>query len=121
MPIRLLIGYLSFILLVVTPVCNMLEGTNEIVSQSEFSSSLIDHSYTTSTSTTGTEANFMTMGLDWIDKYVFMDYSIFYDIDPATGDKDPNDFAIIRYGLIIIGLALMVVVFFYTRASSISV
>jgi len=121
MPIRLLIGYLSFVILIVTPVCNMLEGTNQIVDQNAFGSNVLQHSYTTSTSTSGTDANFLSMSLEWIDKYIFMDYSVFFDIDPVTGERTDNMFAILRYALIVIGIALLINLFFYARASSVSV
>ena len=120
MPLRFFVGILSFLLLVALA-CNMLEGENTYVTGAPLDSELIDHSFSVSTTSSGTNSNFITMGIDWIDKYLLFHYSVFYDVDPVTGTQAPNDFVIIRYMCIIMMVGLLINLFVLFRASALSV
>ena len=120
MPLRFFIGIFAFIVIAVTIPCNMLEGQNDYLHGS-IADEMVQHSYTTSTTTAGTESNFITAGISWIDTYILFNYSVFYDIDPTTGAKTPNDFAVIRYFCIICLVGLFMSLFFLMKATALSV
>lgn len=119
MPNRLLIGMLSFLILV-SVVCNMLEGQNAYVTGAPLDSELINRDYTTSTTTSGTQSNFISMAINFLDKYILFHYSLFYDVDPVTGVNTDNDFAIIRYLCIMILVVIAINLFILLRAAAIS-
>jgi hypothetical protein len=98
----------------------MLEGENDYL-QGSIADEMVQHSYTTSTTTAGTESNFITQSISWVDKYLLFNYSIFYDVDSITGAQTPNDFAVIRYFCIICLIGLLLSIFFLMRAAAISV
>ena len=120
MPLRFFVGMFAFIVIAVTIPCNMLEGEDDYL-QGSIADEMVQHSYTTSTTTSGTETNFITAAISWFDKYILFDYSVFYDIDPVTGAQSPNDFAVIRYFCIICLAGLFLSIFFLMRASAVSV
>lgn len=120
MPLRFFVGMFAFICIALTIPCNMLEGEDEYLSGS-IADEMVQHSYTTSTTASGTESNFITTSISWFDRYILFDYSVFYDVDPVTGVKTANDFAVIRYFAIICLIGLFLSIFFLMRAAAISV
>lgn len=110
---RLWIGMLMFYVLAIV-ICNVIEGAQMTQGVSTDLDYMTATDTTKSTDTAGNIANFVTLGpnaLGTFGKIIFFDYTMFKDIhniDPATGRPRANDFAIIRYLLITIGVVMVV-------------
>lgn len=105
---RLLIGLITFFILAQV-ICNFIEG-NDMLTQAniDFTQNMTSHRYTTTTDIEGGEGTFVSKGIDFLSKLFIFDYSIFYDIDPVTGEKTSNDFYIFRLFLIAVGIAMWI-------------
>lgn len=88
-------------------ICNFIDGTAMYTSANVADlSNATESSITTSTDSSGTPAQFISMGTGFfstIGKIVFFDYTIFRNTDGTA-----NDWVILRYLLICIGIAIMV-------------
>ena len=107
---RLFIGMIMFYIMAQL-ICNLVEGQSMVYGVSTDMTSGTQYQQTTSTDTSGNKADFWTMGantLSLIGKVVTFEYSLFYDVDPATGAVTANDFSIIRYLLIAIGIVMVI-------------
>lgn len=108
MSTRLWIGIITFYILAQI-ICNFVEGNNMVTDANIIEAQEnLAHQHTTTVDTEGTSDSFISKAKDFITKIVFFDYSMFYDIDPASGEKTANNFVIIRYLLIAIGIVILV-------------
>lgn len=85
--------------------CGIVDGS-PMISDSSDLSGLASSSITSSQDTMGTPATYVSMGSNFfssLGKIVFFDYTIFRNPDGTA-----NDFAIIRYLLIAIGIAILI-------------
>jgi hypothetical protein len=110
MATRLLIGMITFYILA-TLICNVGEGQAMAHSIDTDMEGGLGHNTVQSTDALGATTTFWTattntLALIW--KVVWFDYSVFKDVDPATGDPVANDWAIVRYMLIAIGIAIVI-------------
>ena len=110
MATRLLIGMITFYILA-TLICNVGEGQAMAHSINTDMEAGLGHNTVQSTDALGATTTFWTMGantLGLIWKVVAFDYSLFKDVDPVTGTATANDWAILRYMLIAIGIAIVI-------------
>lgn len=107
MSTRLFIGLLTFYVLMQV-VCNFYEGNSMVTNANIMESQqMLNHQYTTTVDTEGSEGSFISKSITFITKVVFFDYSLFYDIDPVTGEKTANNLVIFRYILLALGVVVL--------------
>ena len=104
MSAKLWIGTIMFYI-IAQVLCNIVDGSAMITSSSDLSG-LSDSSITQSQDTTGTPAAYFSMGQNFfssLGRIIFFDYTVFRNIDGTA-----NDFALIRYLLIAIGVVILI-------------
>ena len=109
MSTRLFIGMITFYILAIV-VMNVIEGQPMVHGIDTDMTAGTQYNTVQSTDALGATTNFWTLGanaLGVIGKVVTFDYTIFKDVDPATGLAVPNDWAILRYILIAIGIIMI--------------
>lgn len=107
MSTRLFIGVLTFYIMAQI-ICNFVEGNNMVTNANIIEAQEdLQHSTTTTTDIAGTEDTFFSNAKDTITRIVFFKYSIFYDVDPDTGEQTANQFVVIRYLLFGLGIAIL--------------
>lgn len=105
MSTKLLIGTLMFFI-VAQVLCNIVDGSAMYANTSAINDNMTQSSLTQSSDSSGTPATYVSMGqgfFSMFNKVVFWDFTIFRNTDGT-----PNDFVIIRYLLICIGIALLI-------------
>ncbi len=125
MSTRLFIGIITFFILAQV-ICNFVEGNSFLTGANVADiQAATNHTYTTTASSSGTGVSFVDKTVDFFDKLLFFDYSIFKDVDYSTTEaacaaiggewdstisacKTANDFAILRYMFIAIGLVMWI-------------
>lgn len=110
MSTRLFIGMITFYILAQV-MCNVMDGNPMVQGVSTDMTAGTQYSQVTSEDSNQNTANFWTMGastLSTIGKIVVFDYSMFYEVDPVTGVKTANDWSLIRYLLIAIGIVMII-------------
>ena len=104
MSAKLWIGTIMFYI-IAQVLCNIVDGSAMITSSTDLAG-LSESSVTQSQDTTGTPATYVSMGTGFFEslgKIVFFDYTVFRNTDGTA-----NDFAIIRYLLIAIGIVILI-------------
>jgi hypothetical protein len=108
MSTRLFIGLLTFYVLAQI-ICNFVEGNNMVTNANIMEAQEnLEHQHTVTVDTEGTEGSFVSKSINFITKVVFFDYSLFYDIDPVSGEKTANNLVILRYMLLAIGVVVLI-------------
>ncbi len=104
MSTKLWIGTIMFFI-IATICCNVVDGNNMITSTSDLAG-LQSSSVTSSQDTSGTPATYFSMGANFFSslwKMVTFDYTVFRNTDGT-----PNDWVVIRYLLIAVGIAIII-------------
>jgi hypothetical protein len=103
---KILIGMLMFYVLCQV-ICNFVDGNAMVTSANVADlNNASATSVTTSADTSGTPAQYVTMATSFfatIGKIAFFDYTVFRNIDGTA-----NDWAILRYLLICVGIAILI-------------
>lgn len=106
MSTKILIGLLMFYVLAQV-ICNFIDGSAMYSSTNVADlNSATESSVTTSSDSSGTPAQYISMGMGFfttIGKIAFFDYTIFRNTDGTA-----NDWVILRYLLICMGIAILV-------------
>lgn len=104
MSAKLWIGTIMFYI-IAQVLCNIVDGSAMITSSTDLTG-LSESSITQSQDTTGTPATYVSVSSNFfssLGKIIFFDYTIFRNTDGTA-----NDFAIIRYLLIAIGIVILI-------------
>jgi hypothetical protein len=106
MSTKLFIGIIMFYI-IAQVLCNIVDG-NAMVTAANVADTgdLANSSVTTSTDSSGTPATYVSMAGSFfttVGKVIFFDYTIFRNLDGTA-----NDFVILRYLLIAIGIVIIV-------------
>lgn len=104
MSAKLWIGTIMFYI-IAQVLCNIVDGSAMITNSTDLSG-LVDSSVTQSQDTTGTPATYFSMGTNFfasLGRIIFFDYTIFRNIDGTA-----NDFVLMRYLLIAIGIVILI-------------
>lgn len=104
MSAKLWIGTIMFYI-IAQVLCNVVDGSAMITNSTDLSG-MTGSSVTQSQDTTGTPATYMSMGSNFfssLGKIIFFDYTVFRNVDGTA-----NDFVIIRYLLIAIGVVILI-------------